>query len=61
MTIKALNRYRNVYQTAVNAISEGVIDVKQLVSHSFKFDDTIEAYATCLRDIRNVVKGVIEY
>ncbi|MDY5220327.1 MAG: NAD(P)-dependent alcohol dehydrogenase [Aristaeellaceae bacterium] len=61
VTIKALNRYRNVYQTAVNAISEGVIDVKQLVSHSFKFDDTIEAYATCLRDIRNVVKGVIEY
>lgn len=61
LTVKALNRYRNVYQTAVNAISEGVIDVKSLVSHRFKFDDTIEAYSTCLKNIRNVVKGVIEY
>ena len=32
-----------------------------IVSHRFKFDDTINAFATCHKDIRNVVKGVIEY
>ena len=61
LDIKALNRYRNVYQTAVNSISGGVINVEQLVSHRFTFEDTIEAYRTCTKDIRNVIKGVIEY
>ena len=54
-------RYRNVYTTALNAISAGKIDLKSIVSHSFKFEDTIKAYTVCTKDIRNVVKGVIEY
>ena len=61
LTVKHVFRYRNVYPIAVNAIASGVINVKSIVSHSFKFDDTIEAYTTCTKDIKNVVKGVIEY
>ena len=61
LTLKSVFRYRNVYPTAINAISDGKIDVKAIVSHSFKFDDTVNAYATCTKDIKNVVKGVIEY
>lgn len=61
LTVKSIFRYRNLYPTAINAIADGRIDVKRIVSHSFKFDDTPEAFATCLKDIRNVVKGVIEY
>ena len=44
-----------------NAIADGRIDVESIVSHRFTFDDTINAFATCHKDIRNVVKGVIEY
>ena len=61
LTVKSIFRYRNLYPTAINAIADGRIDVGTIVSHRFKFDDTIEAFATCTKDIRNVVKGVIEY
>ncbi|MDO4548084.1 MAG: NAD(P)-dependent alcohol dehydrogenase [Clostridia bacterium] len=61
LDVRYVFRYRNVYPTAIKAISEGRIDVKSIISHSFKFDDTIDAYTTCLKDIANVVKGVIEY
>ena len=61
LTVKSIFRYRNLYPTAINAIADGRINVGAIVSHRFKFDDTIEAFATCHKDIRNVVKGVIEY
>ena len=61
LTVKSIFRYRNLYPTAISAIADGRIDVASIVSHRFKFDDTIDAFATCHRDIRNVVKGVIEY
>lgn len=61
LTVKSIFRYRNLYPTAINAIADGRIDVGAIVSHRFSFDDTINAFATCTKDIRNVVKGVIEY
>jgi L-iditol 2-dehydrogenase len=61
LTVKSIFRYRNLYPTAINAIADGRINVGAIVSHRFKFDDTINAFATCHKDIRNVVKGVIEY
>ena len=61
LTVKSIFRYRNLYPTAINAIADGRINVGAIVSHRFKFDDTIEAFATCTKDIKNVVKGVIEY
>lgn len=61
LTVKSIFRYRNLYPTAINAIADGRIDVEAIVSHRFTFDDTINAFATCHKDIRNVVKGVIEY
>ena len=61
LTVKSIFRYRNLYPTAINAIADGRINVGSIVSHRFKFDDTINAFATCTKDIRNVVKGVIEY
>lgn len=61
LTVKSIFRYRNLFPTAINAIAGGKIDVNAIVSHRFTFDDTINAFATCHKDIRNVVKGVIEY
>ncbi len=61
LTIKSMFRYKNLYPTAVNAISSGLIPVSKLVSHSFKFEESDVAFAKSLDDIRNVVKGVIEY
>lgn len=61
LDVRWVFRYRNVYPMAINAVSSGIINLKSIVSHSFKFEETDVAYATCTKDIRNVVKGVIEY
>lgn len=61
LTIKGIFRYRNLYPTAINAIAGGRIDVESIVSHRFKFDDSVNAFSTCYKDIKNVVKGVIEF
>lgn len=59
LTIKSVFRYRNLYTTAINAIADGSIDVKQIVTHEFKFEDAKEAFDTVIADAENVVKGVI--
>jgi len=61
LTIKSIFRYRNLYPTAINAVSAGLIPIKDIVSHRFKFEESDKAFATCLKDIKNVVKGVIEF
>lgn len=61
LDVRWVFRYRNVYPMAINAVSSGIINLKSIVSHSFEFEETDVAYATCTKDIRNVVKGVIEY
>lgn len=59
LTIKSVFRYRNLYPTAINAIADGSIDVKQIVTHEFKFEDAKLAFDTVIADAQNVVKGVI--
>lgn len=61
LTIKSIFRYRNLYPTAINAVASGLIPLKSIVSHSFKFDESDVAFKTCLEDFKNVVKGVIEF
>lgn len=59
LTIKSVFRYRNLYPTAINAIADGSIDVKKIVTHEFKFEDAKLAFDTVIADAENVVKGVI--
>ena len=59
LTIKSVFRYRNLYPTAIHAIADGSIDVKQIVTHEFRFDDAKQAFDTVIADAENVVKGVI--
>ena len=59
LTIKSVFRYRNLYPTAIAAISSGTIDVNQIVTHEFNFEDTKLAFDTVIADAENVVKGVI--
>lgn len=61
LTIKSIFRYRNLYPTAINAISSGLIDINSIISHRFKFEDSVKAFDICTKDIKSVVKGVIEY
>lgn len=61
LTIKSVFRYRNLYPTAIAAIADGTIDVEQIVTHEFRFDEAKRAFDTVIKDAKNVVKGVITF
>lgn len=46
LTIKYQYRYANTWPKGVRLINEGVIDVKPLVTHRFKLEDSAKAFAT---------------
>ncbi len=42
--IRAVNRYCNVYNRAINLIASGKIDVKKMIGKTFSLDEAIQAY-----------------
>lgn len=61
LTIKSIFRYRNSYPVAIAALSTGSIDVKQIVTHEFSFEESKLGFDTVIKDAENVVKGVIKF
>ena len=59
-TLKTIFRYRNLYPVAINAIASGAINVKDIVSHEFDFEDTKEAFDFVVNNAQDVVKAVIK-
>jgi len=43
-TLKTIFRYANVYDRAINLIASGKIDLKPLISETFKFEDSVKAF-----------------
>lgn len=58
-TLKTIFRYRNLYPVAINAIASGAINVKDIVSHEFDFEETKEAFDFVVNNAQDVVKAVI--
>ena len=58
--IKSVFRYRNIYPSAINAISSGKIDVSGIVTHEFLLDDIEEAFLENVHNKKEVVKAVIK-
>ena len=66
MSVKELNvtsifRYRNLYPTAISAVETGKIDIKNIVSDVFAFEDTPAAFAKSLAEAGRIVKSVIQF
>lgn len=59
--LKTIFRYRNLYPTAIKAVSEGTIPLKSIVSHVFDFKDVIEGVAYNVENKSDVIKAVIKY
>jgi L-iditol 2-dehydrogenase len=57
--IKPIFRYRNLYPLAINAIASGAINVKDIVSHEFDFNESKEAFDFVVNNAKDVVKAVI--
>lgn len=60
-TVYSVYRYRNLYPTAIAAVSSGVIPLKKIVSHVFNFEDCIEAIEYSLNHKDEVIKSVIKF
>lgn len=53
-------RYRNLYPAAINAVSSGLIPLKEIVSHIYDFNDVIEGVDYNLKHKEDVIKAVIK-
>lgn len=58
--VKTIFRYKNLYPVAINAIASGAINVKDIVSHEFDFENTKEAFDFVVNNANDVVKVVIK-
>ncbi len=59
--IYSVYRYRNLYPTAIAAVSAGMIPLKSIVSHVFDFKDCIDGINYSLDHKDDVIKGVIKF
>lgn len=59
-TIKATFRYRNIYPSALSALSSGRINVNSIVSDFYQFEDTQSAFEDSINNKATVVKAMID-
>jgi len=63
VTVKTIFRYAHVFPAVLNLMAKGAIDVKPLISKTFLFKDSIEAYDHAVTQTRdsnsNCVKNMI--
>lgn len=59
-SINTVFRYRNLYPTAIKAVASGLIPVKDIVTHTFRFEDTSKALDFSIKNQEEMVKAVIE-
>ncbi|RJE87456.1 NAD(P)-dependent alcohol dehydrogenase [Paenibacillus sp. 1011MAR3C5] len=59
MTIKTVFRYRNIYPKAIEAVSKGIIPLKDIVSDVFEFDRIQEGMERAIQHKDKVTKCVI--
>lgn len=59
--VYSVYRYRNLYPAAIDAVSNGIIPLKSIVSHEYDFKDVIEAVNYNLENKDDVIKAVIKF
>ena len=60
LVIKTVHRYRNVFPLAIQAISDGKIDIEKIASDCFDFDNGIAAFEKSLCEKQAVVKAILK-
>jgi D-xylulose reductase len=61
LRVEHVFRYANVYPSAINLIASGKIDVKPLISKSFPFEQSVEAFKFAARGEPDVIKTQIVF
>lgn len=60
ITIKTVFRYRHEYPMAIEAVSNGKVNLKGIISNTFDFDDLQNAMDSSIHDKVNIVKSVVK-
>jgi L-iditol 2-dehydrogenase len=59
LTMKTIFRYRHVYPLAIDAVDRGLVDIKNIVTNVFEFDDIQNGLEQSIRNKAEIVKSVI--
>lgn len=59
LTLKTVFRYRNIYPLAIEAVANGKVDIKKIVTDYFDLEDIQEALDACVKNKAEIVKGVV--
>jgi len=60
LTVKTVFRYRHVYPAAIEAVAEGRVNLKDIVSNIYAFDEIQKAMDQCVSDKAGIVKAVVK-
>lgn len=61
LTVKSVFRYKNLYPVVLDAIGAGLVDIKSIASHVYKFDDVEEGLRKNADEADSVIKEIIEF
>lgn len=61
LTIKTVFRFANIFERAIASIASGLINVKDLITKTFPFEQSIEAYEYAATTKDPVIKVQIEF
>ncbi|AEF82839.1 NAD(P)-dependent alcohol dehydrogenase [Leadbettera azotonutricia] len=59
LTMKTIFRYRHIYPLAIDAVSRGLVDIKNIVTNVFEFDDIQKGMTESIHNKAEIVKSVI--
>jgi L-iditol 2-dehydrogenase len=59
LTFMTLFRYRHAFPVTIEAVSSGIVNVRDVVTHVYSFGDIQNAFEQSLNDKANIVKSVI--
>ena len=60
LTFKTVFRYRHIYPMAIEAVAEGKVDLKGIVTDIFDFDDIQNAMDKSVSNKAEIVKAVVK-
>jgi L-iditol 2-dehydrogenase len=60
LTLKTIFRYRHIYPLAIDAVARGLVDIRNIVTNIFDFEDIQNAMDQSVHNKTEIVKSVIK-
>jgi L-iditol 2-dehydrogenase len=60
LSMKTIFRYRHIYPLAIDAVARGIVNIKDIITNVFDFDDIQNAMDQSIHNKAEIVKSVIK-